>query len=71
MTSAGRPLRLTPTMNSSAAPALGTIDFTPLRTISLPSRRPVASGLSGSNSGRGSESTTAAAGTSSPAKAGR
>ena len=46
-------------------------DLAPSRTQSSPSLRAVVSSFSGSNSGRGSRIASAAAGVSSPVKAGR
>jgi hypothetical protein len=71
MNSAGRPSRSAATTNSSAVAARGTNDFTPSRVKPVPVRRAVVRSTNGSNSGRGSSTATAAAGTSSPTNAGR
>ena len=59
------------TTKSSHSLARASSDLTPSRTQSSPSLRAVVSSFSGSNSGRGSRIASAAAGTSSPVKAGR
>ena len=56
---------------SSASAPRGTIDFTPFSTKPSSVRVALVRSSSGSNSGRGSVSASAAAGTSSPVKAGR
>ena len=59
------------TTNSSHSAARASSDLAPSRTQSSPSRRAFVSSFSGSKSGRGSRIASAAAGTSSPVKAGR
>ena len=59
------------TMKSSHSVGRASSDLVPLSTQSSPSWRAVVSSFSGSNSGRGSRIASAAAGVSSPVKAGR
>ena len=59
------------TRKSSHSVARAISDLAPSSTQSSPSRFAVVSSFSGSNSGRGSRIASAAAGTSSPVKAGR
>ena len=69
--STGFPSSAAPTTNSSASAPRTTSDFTPFSTKPSSVRVAVVAGSSGSKSTVGSVSASAAAGTSSPVKAGR
>ena len=71
MNSCGLPSSSAPTMNSSASTPRGTPDLVPVRRKPSPLRSAFVAGASGSKRAVGSASASAAAGTSSPVKAGR